>query len=133
MNYSKCTVLLFCGLLFTLQTFAQSDINIKVMNATHLADHQVAIAIKSPGEANPLIVEVVALGKFRDYQNVSIPSAEQIYLFVAPASASLNKLSPVPDTYKIYPLGMDGVKGCNIVVSGEALDDIHFNMTNIQW
>ena len=130
------TSLIMFGFLFGIQaTVAQDDIKIKIMNATHLDNHQAVIAIKMPGEKEPLIVEVVDLGYYRDYKNVSIPNAEQLFLFIVPSSVSLDKLSPVPSEYtsKMHPLGMDGVKGCNIVVSGEHIDSVHYNMTNIQW
>lgn len=136
MIFKKLTTLLALSLLlFSQVAFAQEDINIKVMNATHLADHQVVIAIKNPGEKQPLIVDIIDLGNYRDYKNVTIPNTEQIFLFVVPSGNALDKLNPVPEKYQaqLYPLGMDGVKGCNIVISGEEVNDMHYNMTNIQW
>ena len=127
--------LLICGFMFAYQTHAQDDINIKIMNATHLAHHQVIVAIKSAGDPAPTIVEIVELGNYRDYTNLSLPDSKEFYLFITPNSVPFEKLSAVPADYiqKVQTLGMDGVKGCNIVVSGSSADNIHFNMTNIQW
>ncbi|MGB0522712.1 MAG: hypothetical protein ACPGJS_07115 [Flammeovirgaceae bacterium] len=129
------TLLIFSFFVTIPQIKAQEDIKIKIMNATHLENHQVVIALKTPGESDPVVVETVDLGKFRDYTNVSVPHSEQIFLFVIPSSTTIEKLNPVPSDYtaKLYPLGMDGVKGCNIVISGDHIDDVHYNMTNIQW
>lgn len=135
MKLTKLIPLLLCSLMFSMTSFAQDDIKVKVMNATHLENQQVVIAMKSPGESQPVVVEVVKLGNYRDYANLSLPNSEKFYLFLSSNTTSFEKMSAVPETYtnSMHPLGMDGVKGCNIVVSGTSTEDIHFNMTNIQW
>lgn len=130
------TSLVIFGLFFAIQgTQAQDDIKIKIMNATHIENHQVVVAVKTAGEKDPLIIEVVELGAYRDYSNIAVPNTAELFLFIVPAGTSLDKRSPVPSEYasKMKALGMDGVKGCNIVVSGDNIDDVHYNMTNIQW